>query len=56
MPNTSFVECKAARLKINEEFKRNKNETSDENIKEVFDTIIFSLAIVGWITVLLTFR
>lgn len=25
----------AARLKINEEFKKNKNETSEENIKEV---------------------
>jgi len=25
----------AARLKINEEFKRNKNEASEENIKEV---------------------
>ncbi|XP_056592970.1 complex III assembly factor LYRM7 [Triplophysa dalaica] len=25
----------ASRLKINEEFKRNKNETSDENIKEM---------------------
>lgn len=25
----------AARLKINEEFKKNKNETSDENIKKM---------------------
>ncbi|XP_073769532.1 complex III assembly factor LYRM7 isoform X1 [Danio rerio] len=25
----------AARVKINEEFKRNKNETSDDNIKEM---------------------
>uniref|UniRef100_A0A3B4V675 Complex III assembly factor LYRM7 n=1 Tax=Seriola dumerili TaxID=41447 RepID=A0A3B4V675_SERDU len=25
----------AARLKINEEFQKNKNETSDENIKKV---------------------
>ncbi|XP_039640128.1 complex III assembly factor LYRM7 isoform X1 [Perca fluviatilis] len=26
---------KAARLKINEEFRKNKNETSDENIKKM---------------------
>ncbi|KAI4899111.1 hypothetical protein NFI96_034698, partial [Prochilodus magdalenae] len=28
----------AARLKINEEFKKNKNETSDENIQQMIKT------------------
>lgn len=27
---------KAAKLKINEEFKKNKNETSEENIEKVY--------------------
>lgn len=31
----SFFPHIAARLKINEEFRKNKNETSDENIKKV---------------------
>lgn len=36
MSDTRFFPSghEAARLKINEEFKKNKNETSEENIKE----------------------
>lgn len=31
---------KAARLKINEEFRKNKNETSEENIQKVLWSIL----------------
>lgn len=35
MHNSAFSPPQAARLKINEEFQKNKNETSEENIKQV---------------------
>lgn len=37
-----FAFCKAARLKINEEFRKNRSETSEENIQQV-NSVFFSV-------------
>lgn len=44
---------KAARLKINEEFRKNKNETSEENIQKVLWSILIFENKIDFISLLL---